>query len=46
LHAGAQENLTAAGFANPLVLLIVSMVIGAIFGWVSGAVAKAMTKSA
>jgi hypothetical protein len=46
LHAQARENLTAAGFANPLVLLIVSLVIGAIFGWVSGAVAKATTKSA
>lgn len=47
LHAsGAQDNLLGGGFANPALLLIVSMVLGAIFGWISGAVAKAITKSA
>ncbi|MGH8717479.1 MAG: DUF1097 domain-containing protein [Burkholderiales bacterium] len=45
LHAGAQDNLLGGGFANPALLLIVSMVLGAIFGWISGAVAKAITKS-
>lgn len=46
LHAGAQDSLTAANFANPLVLLIVSMVAGAIFGWISGALAKSITTKA
>lgn len=41
---GPLLNLTAASFANPLVTLIVSMVLGAIFGYVSGQVAKALTK--
>jgi hypothetical protein len=46
LHASAQDALTQTGFANPLVLLSVSMVAGAIFGWISGALAKAMTSQA
>jgi hypothetical protein len=37
---GPLQNLTAANFANPLVLLIVSMVLGALFGYVSGQVTK------
>ena len=41
---GPLQNLTTASFANPLILLIVSMVIGAIFGYVSGQVAKALTR--
>lgn len=45
LHASAQESLTAASFANPLILVAVSMVIGAILGYISGALAKAMTSS-
>ncbi len=43
LRAGAQDNLLGGGFANPALLLIVSMVLGAIFGWASGAVAKSIT---
>ncbi len=42
---GALQSLTSASFANPLVLLIVSMVIGAVFGMISGKVAGALTKS-
>ncbi|MGF1609373.1 MAG: DUF1097 domain-containing protein [Kiloniellales bacterium] len=51
-HQGAEgapgplQSLTAASFQNPLVLLIVSMVIGALFGYVSGQVAEALTKKA
>jgi Protein of unknown function (DUF1097) len=41
----ALENLGSVSFANPLILLIVSMVIGAIFGHLSGKLAKALTKS-
>lgn len=44
--SGPLANLASAGFANPLVLLIVSMVIGALFGWVSGKLAGALTKDA
>jgi uncharacterized membrane protein len=39
-------NLTSPSFANPLVLLIVSFVIGAIFGLLSGKLAGALTKKA
>ncbi len=42
----ALDNLGAANFANPLVLLIVSLVIGALFGYVSGQLANALTKKA
>ena len=41
---GPLENLTAANFANPLVILIVSMVIGALAGYLSGQLAKVMTR--
>jgi len=44
LGTGPLANLTAASFANPLVLLIVSLVIGALFGFVSGQASKAMAK--
>lgn len=41
LHqAGALEKLVAPGFANPLILLIVSMVVGAVFGYLSGELTK------
>lgn len=46
MGTGPLQNLTSASFANPLVLLIVSMVIGALFGFVSGRAAKALTKEA
>ena len=36
----ALQNLAAPGFANPLILLIVSMVIGALFGYLSGELTK------
>jgi hypothetical protein len=41
---GPLQNLVSPSFANPLVLLIVSMVIGALFGYVSDQVAKAVIK--
>jgi hypothetical protein len=41
---GPLQNLASASFANPLILLIVSMVIGALFGYVSGQLAKALTR--
>src|SRR6516162_5057920 len=37
---GPLQNLTSASFANPLILLIVSMVIGAVLGYLSGQLAK------
>jgi len=43
---GPLANLTSASFANPLVLLIVSFVLGAIFGLLSGKLAGALTKKA
>ena len=43
---GPLANLASASFQNPLVLLIVSMVIGALFGFVSGKLAGALTKEA
>ena len=46
MGTGPLFSLTAPNFANPLVLLIVSMVLGAIFGFVSGKVAGALTKKA
>jgi hypothetical protein len=42
---GPLYNLSSASFANPLILLIVSMVIGACFGYASGWLSKALTKS-
>ena len=41
---GPLANLASASFQNPLVLLIVSMVVGALFGFVSGKLAGALTK--
>ena len=41
---GPLQNLTAANFANPLTILIVSMVIGALAGYLSGQLAKVMTR--
>ncbi|HEY6451113.1 MAG TPA: DUF1097 domain-containing protein [Steroidobacteraceae bacterium] len=43
---GPLQNLTAASFANPLVLLIVSLVIGALFGYASGQLADGLSKKA
>jgi hypothetical protein len=43
---GPLQNLTAASFANPLVLLIVSMAIGALFGYASGQLAEGLTRKA
>lgn len=48
LHATAEPaplaNLTSPSFGNPLVLLIVSFVLGAVFGLLSGKLAGALTK--
>jgi Protein of unknown function (DUF1097) len=41
---GPLHNLVSPSFANPLALLIVSMVIGALFGYVSDQLAKVLTK--
>jgi hypothetical protein len=41
---GPLQNLTTAGLENPLVLLIISMVIGAAGGYLSGQLSKALTK--
>jgi hypothetical protein len=41
---GPLQNLTAGSFANPLILLIVSLVVGALFGYASGQLAEALTK--
>ena len=41
---GPLANLASPSFENPLVLLIVSMVVGALFGFVSGKLAGALTK--
>jgi len=46
MGTGPLQNLGSASFANPLILLIVSMVIGAIFGYLSGQLAKYLGKSA
>ena len=43
---GPLANLASASFQNPLVLLIVSVVIGALFGLASGKLAGALTKEA
>ena len=44
MAAGPLGSLAAPSFANPLVLLIVSMVLGALFGYASGQLAGAITK--
>jgi hypothetical protein len=41
---GPLENLTAASFANPLILLIVSFVLGAIGGYLSGQLSGMLAK--
>ncbi len=41
----ALQQLGVANFTNPLILLIVSLVVGAVFGYVSGQMASALTKS-
>jgi hypothetical protein len=41
---GPLQNLVSPSFANPLVLLIVSMVIGALFGYASNELTKALPK--
>ncbi len=40
----ALQKLAVANFGNPLILLIVSLVIGAVFGYLSGQMATALTK--
>jgi Protein of unknown function (DUF1097) len=39
---GPLQNLTSASFANPLVLLIVSYILGAVLGYLSGQLSKAL----
>ena len=41
---GPLQNLTSASFANPLVLLIVSLAVGALFGYASGQLADVLTR--
>jgi hypothetical protein len=41
---GPLQNLTSASFANPLILTIVSLVIGAIFGMLSNKLSGALAK--
>ena len=41
---GPLQNLTSGSFANPLILLIVSLVVGAIFGMLSNKLAGALAK--
>jgi hypothetical protein len=41
---GPLQNLLSPSFANPLVLLIVSMVIGTLFGYASNQLANALSK--
>lgn len=42
LSKGATADLTAGSAANPLILLIISLVFGALFGYVSGQVASGL----
>ncbi|MET1026317.1 MAG: DUF1097 domain-containing protein [Dongiaceae bacterium] len=42
---GPLQNLTAASFQNPLILLIVSLVLGAVGGYLSAHLAKMLTKN-
>jgi hypothetical protein len=44
LSAGKTAELTAASAANPLSLLILSYILGAVFGYVSGQAANALGK--
>jgi hypothetical protein len=41
---GPLQNLTAASFANPLILLIVSLVVGALFGYASNQLTGVLAK--
>jgi hypothetical protein len=41
---GPLKNLTSGSFANPLILLILSLILGALFGMFSGKLAAALTK--
>jgi Protein of unknown function (DUF1097) len=43
---GPLNNLTAASFGNPLILIVVSVVVGALFGYASGKLSGALTKKA
>lgn len=45
LHEPATGKLLAASFANPLALLIASMVAGAVFGFISAKLANAVSKA-
>jgi len=42
----ANANVTAADFTNPLVAVVVSMVIGAVLGWISQKIGVAMAAKA
>jgi len=44
--SGPLQNLTAGSFANPLILLIVSLVIGALFGFASNKLSGMLAKKA
>lgn len=41
---GPLQNLISPSFANPLILLVVSLVIGALFGYASNRLAQALTR--
>ena len=41
---GPLKNLTSTSFANPLILLIVSFILGGVFGLISSKLAAALTK--
>jgi hypothetical protein len=41
---GPLKNLTSGSFANPLILLILSLILGAVFGMFSGKLAGVLTK--
>jgi hypothetical protein len=41
---GPLQNLTSGTFANPLVLVVVSLVIGALFGYASNQLSSALAK--
>ena len=43
---GPLQSLASPSLANPLVLLVISMVIGAVAGYISGQAAGALTKKA
>ena len=43
---GPLQSLLSVSFSNPLILLIVSMMLGAIGGYLSGQLAKTLTKKA